>query len=173
MKELKGYAIDVSNFPEDKKKKVQDAFFKLGIKWKGLENDEYHQLNRDIYTNINCGGLITNGLMWSHFMDELDKLHEVSYEELLKDAGMLEEEEKERIQAKYSNDIYYRAYRDDQSTDKNFYIQLSSKSRSLEGLCIDTEHMMVNSVNTDHYIIVDQTGLQVEGTKVYKGCITD
>ena len=71
--------VDVSGADIETKKRVQDAFFKLGISWGS--GDKYACLNRQCYTNTFSTGKVTQVLMWSgtvtkptHTIEELMEL---------------------------------------------------------------------------------------------------
>lgn len=88
---MKGYAIDVRGFSENKKKRVQDAFSKLGIKY---ETDFKVQLAKvRKFTNVpSTFGEIKNYLMCG--IDPISvkqKPYEITYEQLMEEANMKEE----------------------------------------------------------------------------------
>lgn len=71
--------VNVSNLTHEEKKRVQDAFFKLGFAW--WDGTNYSCLNKGCYTNKFKGGKVTQDLMWAdastkptHTVDELLEL---------------------------------------------------------------------------------------------------
>lgn len=72
--------VNVSNLTYEEKKRVQDAFFKLGFAWRWSGTD-YACLNKGCYTNTFRGGKVTQDLMWAdastkptHTVDQLLEL---------------------------------------------------------------------------------------------------
>ena len=74
--------VDVSNEDVETKKRVQDAFFKLGITW--WDDAEYFNLDKGCYTNTFSTGRVTKDLMWAN--ESTEPTHTV--DELLELAGM-------------------------------------------------------------------------------------
>lgn len=71
--------VNVSNLTHEEKKRVQDAFFKLGFAW--WDGTKYSCLNKESYTNKFKQGKVTQDLMWAdastkptHTVDELLEL---------------------------------------------------------------------------------------------------
>ena len=71
--------VNVSNLTHEEKKRVQDAFFKLGFSW--FDGTHYSCLEKECYTNTFRGGKVTQELMWAdastkptHTVDELLEL---------------------------------------------------------------------------------------------------
>lgn len=59
----KEYSVDVSECTEEEKKKVQQAFFDVGIKWQ-IHGEEYNYKDVDKYTNTTRCGEVTSYLMF-------------------------------------------------------------------------------------------------------------
>lgn len=76
--------IDVRGFSREKKKRVQDAFFKLGICWPFRMG--YEELDKCMYTNTCASGNISAYLMYSESQQNRTPTH--SYEQLMEIAGM-------------------------------------------------------------------------------------
>lgn len=91
--------IDVSEFDIEKKKRVQDAFFKLGYEW--LESG-YQYLDRHVYTTIKVEGY-TNGsslfLSLYNIPSPDQQPYVKTYNELMEIAGMSEFKEGVEITA--------------------------------------------------------------------------
>lgn len=71
--------VNVEGLTHDEKKRVQDAFFKLGLSW--WDGKGYSQLGKGCYTNKMKFGEVTKTLMWAdastkptHTVDELLEL---------------------------------------------------------------------------------------------------
>lgn len=77
--------IDIEGFSEEKKKRVQDAYFKMGIDWSG-EGTTYQELDRIMYTNTYQDGDVRNHLMYVSFPRGRTATH--TYEQLMELAGM-------------------------------------------------------------------------------------
>lgn len=78
--------IDVRGFSDEKKKRVQDAFFRLGIRW-FLQGDSHQCLwgSVEVYTNKDTEGEVGRCIMWSTIKDRAPT-H--TYSELMLLAGM-------------------------------------------------------------------------------------
>lgn len=79
--------VDVSNESGETKKKVQDAFFKLGIMWWGVSTRYNHLSFANIYSNAFDDGVLSNNLLYAEYYRE--PTHTI--EELFKLAGMEDE----------------------------------------------------------------------------------
>lgn len=80
--------IDVRGFSDEKKKRVQDAFFELGIKW--ADGCVYQYLGADQYGNVYPGGDAAIGqLMWCRGATIEQQLkHAITYTDLMRKAGL-------------------------------------------------------------------------------------
>lgn len=79
--------IDVRGFSEEKKKRVQDAFFKLGLKWPG--GCMYKWFGADRYGNVYEDGNAMGDLRFGHGdMSEQQRKYAITYPELMRKAGM-------------------------------------------------------------------------------------
>lgn len=88
----RGYCIDVSGFNEEKKKRVQDAFFKLGFYWKMEDKNKHRIGSYDILSNVNSIGCFLDHLVCGDgYLSESQKHFLITYDELMKEAGMIEE----------------------------------------------------------------------------------
>lgn len=72
--------VDVSNADIETKKRVQDAFFRLGITW-AFSSKCYEHLGKALYTNRHDSGEVVNYLTWcystrkpTHTIDQLFEL---------------------------------------------------------------------------------------------------
>lgn len=81
--------VGVNKLTQEEKKRVQDAFFKLGLSW--WDGDKYVNLDKGCYTNKMTSGLVTQNLMWSaasmkptHTIKQLFKLAGMENEVKLK-----------------------------------------------------------------------------------------
>lgn len=80
--------IDARGFSVEKKMRVQDAFFKLGIKWAGGCAHQ-HLDYADQYGNVYSDGNAIDKLMWGHGdMTEQQREYAITYPELMRKAGM-------------------------------------------------------------------------------------
>lgn len=86
----RGYCIDVSGFDEEKKKRVQDAFFKLGFCWYSY-GETYEYLDAQKYTNVLTDGSVKAMLMYGIGINVLEKHYLITYDELMKEAGKTEQ----------------------------------------------------------------------------------
>lgn len=87
--------IDVSDFSIEKKKLVQDAFFKLGDAW-GYGGTDYLKLDSLVYTNTVSSSY--DGFLWCSNHPEYykNKPYKHTFNELMKRAGMEEYMEKRK-----------------------------------------------------------------------------
>lgn len=83
---MKGYVIDVRGFSEEKKKRVQDAFFELGLRWS--RKSGYKHLDADTYGNVFPKGATTNLLMHDECVHKIERPYEITYEELMRESGI-------------------------------------------------------------------------------------
>lgn len=93
---MKGYVVDCTGFSEEKKKLVQEGFFRLGIKW-FYSNNSISFLYRDVFTNVEIGGRVTDILTWGCRITEDMKPYLISFNDFMKEVGMEEHMEKEAI----------------------------------------------------------------------------
>lgn len=86
-KTMEKLCIDVRGFSEEKKKRVQDAFFALGIEWAGDKG--YANLHAGRYGNVYRDGERGKYLMFGNRdISEAQKPHEVTYTQLMQKAGL-------------------------------------------------------------------------------------
>ena len=87
---MKGYVIDVRGFSKEKKNKVQDALIQLGCAEKISTTDV------DRYTNVDTYGDVSEYIMHGKgSMSKEQEPYEITYEKLMKEAGMNIEPEQE------------------------------------------------------------------------------
>lgn len=89
--------IDCTGFSGDKKKRVQDAFFKLGYRWSGEPANTYWGFDKDFY-NTNKNMTIT--YFRAESLSSMPNIH--TYEQLMERAGMSEKTDLDKLQATYA-----------------------------------------------------------------------
>ena len=95
--------IDVKGFSEEKKKRVQDAFFELGFEWYTF-GKSHRFLHANKYTNIDL--LVADRYLMhsSGTISHGESEFEITYPELMRKAGMDESDPDELNERKESSD---------------------------------------------------------------------